>query len=481
MTRSASTAPRRHVAIVGGGIAGLSVAHALLAEGAAARGIDVSVLERAPRPGGHIRSENVDGFLCEWGPNGFLDNAPATLALVNQLGLDTQVQPSDDRARLRFIFRGGRLHPLPGGPLGLARSGLLSWPGKLRLALEPFARSRPDGDESIHAFASRRIGVEAADVLVDSMVSGIFGGNVRELSLRACFPAMWKLETEHGGLIRAMVARRRKQPPRRTEGMGTPLGRLTSFRGGAEDLVRGLMARVGDTVRTGVEVCDVTRCDGRYRLDIAGHASVDADAIVLANGAATTARMMRAIDSPLADLLDAMPTASMVVVCLGYAAGAVGHPLNGFGYLIPRNEGMRTLGVLWDSSIYPGRAPEGQVLMRAMVGGATDPDAVDLDDASIIAVVRRELKAAMGVDAVPDVVRIVRHRTGIPQYTIGHLDRVAQAEARLARWPGVVLAGNAYRGVSINACIADAQAVAARVLGHCDTLRTTDRLASVNV
>ena len=481
MTPAFDSAPRRHIAIVGGGIAGLSVAHALREQGTATQGIDVSVLERAPRPGGHIHTENVDGFLCEWGPNGFLDNAPATLTLVTKLGLEGQVQPSDDRARTRFIFRGGRLHPLPGGPLGLAGSRLLSWPGKLRLALEPFARSRPDGDESIHAFASRRIGVEAADVLVDAMVSGIFGGDARELSLRACFPAMWNLETEHGGLIRAMVARRKQRSRRRGEGMGTPLGRLTSFRGGAEDLVRGLMARVGDVVRTGVEVCDVTAGEGLYRVHIADRPSLEADAIVFASGAATTARMVRALDSPLADVLGTIPTASMAVVCLGYAAGAVAHPLNGFGYLIPRSEGMRTLGVLWDSSVYPGRAPEGHVLMRAMIGGATDPDAVRLDDASMIAVVRRELKAALGVDAMPDVVRIVRHRTGIPQYTIGHLDRLMQAEARLARWPGIALAGNAYRGVSINACIADAQAVAARVLAHCVAARPVDRPAAVHV
>ena len=470
-----SATARRHVAIVGGGIAGLSVAHALLAQGAAAQGIAVSVLERAPRPGGHIRTENVDGFLCEWGPNGFLDNSPATLALVRDLGLGAQLQPSDDRARTRFIFRGGRLHPLPGGPVDLIGSRLLSWPAKLRLALEPFARRRPDGDETIHAFASRRIGVEAADVLVDSMVSGVFGGNARELSLRACFPKMWQLETEHGGLVRAMIARRRKQPRRHGEAMGAPLGRLTSFRGGAEDLVRGLLTRLGDVVRTGVDVRGVTRHNGRYRLDVAGQAPLEADAIVLASGAAPTARMVRGLDAPLADTLDAIPTAGMLVVCLGYAADAIGHPLNGFGYLIPRGEGMRTLGVLWDSSVYPGRAPEGHVLIRAMLGGATDPEVLRLDDAAVLDLVRRELQAAMGIDATPGVVRIIRHITGIPQYTVGHLARLARAEARLANWPGLVLAGNAYRGVSINSCIADAQAVAARVLEHCVATSTGDR------
>lgn len=466
MSHTVAASARPHVSIVGGGIAGLSVAHALLAEGAAAHGISLAVLERAPRLGGHIRTEHIDGFVCESGPNGFLDNAPATLALVRDLGLDAQVQPSDDRARTRFIVRGGHLQKVPDGPLGLIGSELLSWHGKLRLAMEPFARRRAEGDETIHAFASRRIGREAADVLVDPMVSGIFGGNARALSLRACFPNMWDLETKHGSLVRAMVARRRQRKAR-GGAIGAPLGRLTSFRGGAEVLIRRLADQLGDVARTGVEVSDVTADGDRYRLHIAGQAPMEADAVVLASGAATTARMVRALDVPLSAELAAMPTASMVVVCLGYEAAGLAHPLNGFGYLIPRSEGMRTLGVLWDSSVYPGRAPAGRVLMRVMLGGATDPEAVDLDDDSILEVVRRELKVAMGVEATPRLVHIVRHRTGIPQYTVGHLERLARAEERLAQWPGLALAGNAYRGVSMNACIADAKNVAARVLEHC--------------
>jgi oxygen-dependent protoporphyrinogen oxidase len=313
---------------------------------------------------------------------------------------------------------------------------------------------------------------------VDSMVSGVFGGNARELSLRACFPKMWQLETDHGGLIRALIARRRQQSRQRGEAMGAPLGRLTSFQGGAEDLIRGLTARLGEVVRTAVDVRTVTQRNGRYQLDIAGEAPLEADAVVLASGAAPTARMVRALDTPLSDALDGIPTAGMVVVCLGYAARAIGHPLNGFGYLVPRSEGLRTLGVLWDSSVYPGRAPEGHVLMRVMLGGATDPAALGLDDAAVLDVVRRELKAAMGIDATPDVVRIIRHVTGIPQYTVGHLDRLARAEARLARLPGIKLAGNAYRGVAINSCIADAQTVAARVLEHCAVARPSSRTAS---
>ncbi len=455
----------KRVAIVGAGIGGLAVAHALLKQAHRDRRLDVVVLERAPRAGGNIRTESIDGFLCEWGPNGFLDNAPATLDLVRDIGLAPRLQPSDDRARRRYVFRYGALHPLPGGPIDFARSGLLSWPGKLRLAAEPFARRRPDGDETIHAFAARRIGAEAADVLIDAMVSGVFAGDARALSLHACFPAMWQMEDAHGGLFRALLARRRRGGRRDGEAIGSPLGRLTSFRGGAEELVRGLVGALGTALRTGTEVQGMARVGNRYRLAVTGGAAVDADAVVFAAGPATTARIVRDIDVPLAETLEGLSQAAPIaVICLGYRADRLPRPLDGFGFLVPRSEGVRTLGVLWDSSIYPGRAPEGSVLLRAMIGGATDPGAATLDDAQLLDVVRKDLRTTMGLDAMPELVRIIRHHAGIPQYTVGHLDRLRLAEQRLAALPGLALAGNGYRGVSINTCIADAIPLADRLL-----------------
>ena len=453
------------IAIVGGGIAGLSLAHALKARLRRTGGVGPTVLESAPRAGGNLRTERVEGYLCEWGPNGFLDNAPETLALVRELDLEPRMQVSDDKARRRFLYRRGTLHELPGGPAAFLRSGLLSWRGKLRLACEPLAGGPPATDETIHAFASRRIGREAADVLIDAMVSGIFAGDARRLSLAACFPKMQQMEREHGSLVRALIARRRQ---RRTPAgpVGAPAGRLTSFAGGVQDLIDGLTRVLGPQVRTGAEVVAVSPTNGGppYQLTMAGDSRLVADVVVLAGGASRSARLVDAWDADLAAGLDAIRSAPLAVVCLGFDAATLEHPLDGFGFLVPRGEGPRILGALWDSSIYPGRAPAGRALIRVMVGGATDPEAVGLDDEALIELVRAELRTIMGVRSAPAMTRVFRHRLGIPQYEVGHPDRLARIEARLAHHPGLHVAGNAYRGVAINSCIAESGPLADRIL-----------------
>lgn len=452
------------VAIVGGGVAGLALGHALLRRGARERGVELVVLESAARPGGNIRSERVDGYLCESGPNGFLDSAPDTLRLVSELGLESRLLPSEDRARRRYIWRGGRLHPLPGGPLSFLGSGLLSWRGKLRIALEPFARERPDGDETIHAFAARRIGEEAASVLVGSMVSGVFAGDARALSLRACFPKMWQMESEHGGLFRALLAKRRASGARHGEPIGSPVGRLTSFRDGTDELVRGLARALDGVLRTGAGVAGLRRAGRQYRLECLGAGPLHADAVVLAGGAAASAALVEPLDGALAATLREIRSAPLAVVCLGYEAARLPRPLDGFGFLVPPGEGPRILGTLWDSSIYPGRAPAGRVLLRAMLGGALDGRVLALDDTELLAAARRDLQTTMGLDAEPDFVKVVRHPLGIPQYTGGHLERLARVEGQLDGHARLYVAGNAYRGVSINSCVAEAGPLAERIL-----------------
>lgn len=448
------------VAVVGGGIAGLASALAVRRRMPEAL---LTVLEAAPRPGGNIRSERVDGYLCEWGPNGFLDRVPETLALVRELGLAPRLHVSDDRARRRFIFRRGRLHPVPGGPGGFLASDLLSWKGKLRIAMEPMARPRPDGDETIHAFASRRIGGEAASTLVDSMVSGVFAGDSRALSLRACFPKMWAMETEHGGLFRALLARMRERRVRRGDAVGSPLGTLTSFRDGTEELVRAAATALGDSLRLASPARALRATSSGWCLDVDGGTGLEADAVVLAAPPSASAPLVAGVDDLLAAELAAIPSAGLAVVALGYAERDLPRPLDGFGFLVPRGEGPRILGVLWDSSVYPGRAPEGRVLLRAMIGGARDPEAVRLDDGALLEIVRRDLASTMGLDREPELVRVFRHPLGIPQYVVGHRDRLARIEDRLARHRGLFVTGNGYRGIAINSCVTEAEPLADRV------------------
>ena len=450
----------KRVVIVGGGIAGLSLAHRLLAAG---RGVEVTVLERADRPGGPIRTEEVDGFRFEWGPNGFLDNAPDTMALVQALGLGDRLLPSRDAARRRYVLRAGRLHALPGGPLSFLGTRLLSPWGKIRIALEPWSRARPPGDETLDAFATRRFGAEAAKALVAPMATGVFAGDSRELSLAACFPRVHDLEAEHGSLFRALFARRgRRRPPG-----ASALGRLTSFRGGMEELVRALARSLGPSLRLGTAVRGLVAGDGSSRFGIAleGGARLAADTLVLAGPAADTARLVEPRDPEAAALLRQVPSAPVGVVGLGYPASVLARPLDGFGFLVARGEGARLLGTLWESSVFPERAPDGSILLRVMVGGARDPDALDLPDDHLLARVREELQTTMGLDGAPTFVRIVRHRVGIPQYTLGHRARLERLEERLtAGQPGLFLAGSCYRGVAVNSCIADAGRLAESIL-----------------
>jgi len=431
------------VAIVGAGVSGL--ANAFEAREA---GHEVVVFERASRAGGNIRTERVDGYTVEWGPNGFLDNVPETLDLVRRLGIEDRLLVSSDAARIRFIWRRGALRQLPEKPPSFLTSPILTVGGRMRVLMEPFAKARPDGDESVHAFAARRIGRQAADVLVQAMVSGVYAGDAKRLSLRATFPKMWRMETAHGSLFKALSARKKSGS---TAGPAGPGGTLTSFRGGMSDLIETLVDRLGDAVRLDTPVTGLARDGGNWRLE---GTDATADVVVLSCPAWETAGILRSLDPEAADLADGVEGSPVTVVATAYDMPSP----NGFGFLVPRGEGPRVLGCLWTSSIYPGaRAPDGKVLLRTMIGGATDPDAAGLDDDALLAVVADELRSTMGLDTTPARHWIFRHPRGIPQYGIGHRDRLAGMLRRLRQHRGILLAGNSYRGISVNATIQEAR------------------------
>jgi oxygen-dependent protoporphyrinogen oxidase len=473
----------KRVVVVGGGIAGLAVAFELRERASRVPGgLEVQVLEGADRLGGNLRTERADGWRVEWGPNGFLDNVPATIDLVRRLGRESDLVRANPAAMRRFLYRNGKLHLLPSGAGSFLTCPVLSIGGRLRVLGEPFAKKHPGGDETIYAFAKRRIGREAAKILVDSMVSGVFAGDSRALSLAACFPKMAEMEREHGGLVRAMVAKmlakgKAKQEMERRRDAGEdvsamarpggpagPGGTLTSFTTGIETFVEALATPLGDAVHVGRPVRALDRSERRGWAVAAGKESVDADAVVLAIPSQQAAPLVAPLDDVVAATLREIPTSPLAVVALGYDLQAIGSAPNGFGFLVPRGQDLRILGCLCDSSIFPGRAPEGKVLVRAMIGGAHDPQAVGLADPELVGIASREVAKAMGFTAEPERHWVFRHRAGISQYTVGHLERLANVERRLASWPGLFLAGQSYRGVAMNSCAEQAPAVAEKVI-----------------
>lgn len=460
------------VAVIGGGVSGLAVGFELVEAGLDPG--ELVVLESAGRPGGHLWAERAEGYVVEAGPNGFLDNSPPTLDLVQRLGLGERLLVSNEASAVRYIFSRGKLRKVPRGPGGLLTSGLLSVSGMLRVFREPFVKPGGEPEESVFDFAARRIGEEAAATLVDAMVSGVFAGDARQLELAAAFPKMAAMETEHGGLVRAMIALRRQRkreaagpggdPQPSRGGPSGPGGRLTSFVDGFEELPRALAARLGASVRTGSPVTRLERAGGRWRIHAGGGEAIGARAVVLACPAPAAAEVADGVDPALGRELASIRSTALAVVATGYRIDQVGGAPAGFGFLVPRGHGIRILGCLWTSSIWNGRAPEDRVLLRTMVGGAHDPGAVDLSDDELLAIVREDLSKAMGLTAEPVFSRIFRHRMGIPQYPPGHTARLARIRAILERHHGLFTSGSSYGGISVNHCVAEAPDVARRVL-----------------
>jgi oxygen-dependent protoporphyrinogen oxidase len=434
------------VAVVGGGITGLSLAFTLQDDASRTGApLSLTVLEAATRFGGHACTAASDGFLVEAGPNGFLDREPHTLALIEALGLGPRIVHARPEAKRRFILRNGRLCPAPDSPRTLLSSGTLSWRGKLRLLAEPFAPGPPEGiDETIFEFAKRRIGREAAEMLVDAAVSGISAGDSRQLSVAAQFPRMVEMEREHGSLIRAMIARRKA-------GIGAP--RLLSFDAGMGTLTGALAGRLGPSLWTDARVRSVERAGGVWRLVVSDGRTVDADHVVFAAPARTVAPLVANLDSVLAASLRAVGYAGIAMVALGYRLTDVPRPLDGYGYLVTRAERLATLGVVWESSLFPGRAPDGMALLRVFLGGARRPDVLAMDPQEVEEVARTELAQVMGIRAAAGRSWVFTWPGAIAQYTVGHRERRARIHDRLSRHPGLSVCGTSYDGVSFNDAI----------------------------
>jgi protoporphyrinogen/coproporphyrinogen III oxidase len=452
------------IVVVGAGISGLAAAFELRRQAAdAGRTLEVLVLEEQDQVGGKVRTVTEKGYLCETGVQAFLDNSPPTLALAETLGLGPRLRRAAEAAKKRWIYKSGQLMELPMSPPQFLRSKLLTFRGKLRAAWEPFARKRPAGvDETVADFARRRLGAEALTMLVGPMVSGVFAGDPANLSVKSAFPKVVALEDKYGGLIRGMLKLRKERGREVDAGPG---GTLTSFDTGMVTPCTALAERLGDAVRLSTTVTALERRGDALRV-VLRDGTLDADAVVLAIPAYVQARLLGPHDQACADLLEQVPYPPLIVACLGFRREDVGHPLDGFGFLVPRREPIRLLGALFESTLFTGRAPDGHVLVRAMIGGATNPELCTLDDAAILTILRNELGPILELRAGPVFSRLWRHEQAIPQYTPGHADRVTELEARVVALGPLVLAGNAYRGISLNDCVRNAAGVAERALAR---------------
>ncbi len=459
--------------VVGGGITGLAAAHHALELARERRiALELTLVEARERLGGTIATERAGGFLIEAGPDSFLSEKPWALALCRRLGLEDRLARTDDRYRKVFVWHAGRLHPLPDGwellaPTRLApflSSRLFSWPGKLRMAFDLVLPRGIADDESLGAFVRRRLGREALERVAQPLVAGIYTADPDDLSLTATMPRFAELEKQERSIILGL--RRARRRARETGVSGARWSLFVTLKEGMEDLVAALATRLQPgTVLLKQRVAGVERRGDRWRVATAEGADLDADRVIVATESHAAARMLRYVDPTLATLLAEIPYASSATVTLGYRRADVAHPLDGFGFVVPHAQKRVLLACTFSSVKYAGRAPEGDVLLRAFVGGALNEAVLELDDAPLVMRARAELREALGITAAPALARVFRWPKAMPQYHVGHLARVETIERRAGALPGLDLAGGAYRGVGIADCVRSGEAAAERALG----------------
>src|SRR5512135_713057 len=418
------------IVVAGAGLSGLSICHALQEKlDASGKSAEILLLESEGRVGGKVRTERDGGYVMEWGPNGFLNNKPDTLQLCRKLGIHDKLLPSNDAARKRFIFSGGRMHKL--SPGGFIFGGLLTWGGKLRILMEYTVPKRTDpSDETLADFTRRRLGQEALDKLIGPMSQGVYGGDPESMSLKSCFPTIYALEQTYGGLFKGLIGKRKEKKKTGAENAGPagPGGVLTSFEGGLDVLTETLKSAFKGEILLNAPVRKVSRGEGGKGFVVHGgngEGRINADVFISASPAYAASEFMASLDPEISGTLSEIVYAPMVVVGLGYDKAQVGHPLDGFGFLVGLKEGRKLIGVLWDSSVFTGRAPEGKCSIRCMAGGGRDRATPALPDEKLKPLVQQELGITMGIKADPEKVKMFRHEKAIPMYTVGHSERLA--------------------------------------------------------
>ena len=449
--------------IIGAGVSGLVAAHRLKKMGR-----DLLLVECGDRVGGVIQSRDVEGFLIECGPNS-LRGSHEFLDLVEELNLTDELVTADPRAPA-YVYAGGRLHAVPMSPPALVKTKLISNAAKLRLLREPFVEARHEsGEESVASFVRRRLGDEILERLVEPFLSGVYAGNPEELSVQACFPKLAEFETKAGSVLRGAL-RAAKQSRKEASKQKRSLRpyRLCSFRDGLSVLPEALSRSLGDSSLTLARIIGIDKnlSSNRFEIRIEHQGEVEtinSSTLVISTPSYAAAHLLDNIAPEIAELIAEIPYVSIASVPLAYREEQVARRLDGFGFLAPRGEGLRTLGSIWNSSLFAGRSPEGWVCLTNFIGGATDTGAVNLGDEELIRIVHNDLSKVLGVSGEPRRLPITRYDRAIPQYELGHAARAERIESGLRDIPGLWIAGNYLRGISVGDCIKQAERVAIEV------------------
>jgi len=461
--KNTSVVGRRHIAVIGGGISGLATAFWLRQ-----KGCEVTVFESDNRVGGIIRSERIRGYTIDRAANCLMNFLPEVNHLIETVGLAGERVFREPAANKRYLLKQGKPQAVPLKPMDMLMSSFWSWKAKLRMVMEPFISvSAPGNEETVADFVRRRFGRELFEQAIDPFVAGTLSGDPEQACVQSVMPQFYNMEQQYGSVIRGMFALKA------AGSHGRYPKQLFSFKQGMEALPTAIACYLGNKVRTGIRVQGVERIGKQWVLTVA-HAQdmehvrdveeIEADAVVIATPGAAAAQLLEPLSSVLAGQLKGIPYAPMAVMTLGFRKQDINHPMDGMGCLIPAREKKNILGMFWSSSLFADRAPNGHVLVTCYAGGMRNPDMLEHDDNQLIHLAMADLRDMMDIHGEPTFVRVIRHAKGLPQYHLGHQQRLTTIDAQLRLLPGLYLSGNYLDGVSVRDRIAQGNHLAERIL-----------------
>ncbi|MDP2180961.1 MAG: protoporphyrinogen oxidase [Actinomycetota bacterium] len=483
----------KRIVIIGGGVAGLGAAYKVRRAAEAGNDVSFTLLEKDERLGGKIATEMVTDpgnpdaqFVVDGGPDCFLTSKPAVHRIAKLTSIEDDKLPTDDSRKKTLILSRGKLHEMPDGVMmfaptkfmPFATTGLFSWPGKIRMGMDLLVPKKRvvEGelnDETLESFVVRRMGRECLDRLAEPLVGGVHASDPAKMSLAATFPNLLEMEQKHGSLLRGFLDMRKKVDEMRkkypTKPGAKPRTFFTSFEGGMQELTDTMADAAGrDHIRTGVSVRDIKRSDAGYVLHLSDDTSIEADGVIIATESWAAEPLVRSIDTEIADALAEIPCSSSATVSIAFDEAGVGIDMNAFGVLCPLAEKRSLMAATFSSTKWPGRAPAGRVMFRGFVGGPHNQAVMENSDEQLVEIVLSELRSILGIKGEPLFSRVFRWNLGMPQYTMGHLDRIATIEHRSGEIAGLALAGGSYRGVGLPNCIESGERAVSKLLGDWD-------------